>query len=50
MADSELTLSFQELISRRIQEHNITLTCVSNTLGRELIGNEVADGVRDPNV
>ncbi|MGB3737274.1 MAG: molybdopterin-dependent oxidoreductase [Ilumatobacter sp.] len=46
MVDNELSLSFDELISRKVEEHDITLTCVSNTVGGELIGNARWLGVR----
>lgn len=46
MVDNPLTLSFEDLINRRVEEHDITLTCVSNTVGGELIGNARWLGVR----
>ncbi|UYM04605.1 molybdopterin-dependent oxidoreductase [Solicola gregarius] len=39
MVDQELTLSFAELLERRLIERRITLTCVSNQVGGELVGN-----------
>ena len=46
MVDRELGLSFDDLLSRDVVEHDITLTCVSNTIGGELIGNARWTGVR----
>ncbi|WP_051062291.1 molybdopterin-dependent oxidoreductase [Ilumatobacter nonamiensis] len=39
MVDNELSFSFDDLLQRKIVEHDITLTCVSNTIGGELVGN-----------
>ena len=46
MVDRELSFSFDELLQRNVVEHDITLTCVSNTIGGELIGNARWLGVR----
>ncbi len=46
MVDNTLNLSFDELIQRNVQEYDITLTCVSNTVGGNLIGNARWLGVR----
>ncbi len=46
MVDRELRLSFDDLLEREVVEHDITLTCVSNTIGGELIGNARWTGVR----
>ena len=46
MVDRELRLSFDDLLNRDVVEHDITLTCVSNTIGGELIGNARWTGVR----
>jgi DMSO/TMAO reductase YedYZ molybdopterin-dependent catalytic subunit len=46
MVERELGLSFDDLLSRNVVEHDITLTCVSNTIGGELIGNARWTGVR----
>ena len=46
MVDRKLWLSWDELLSRRIVEHDITLTCVSNTIGGELVGTARWLGVR----
>ena len=46
MVERELSLSFDELLRRDVVEHDITLTCVSNTIGGELIGNARWTGVR----
>jgi DMSO/TMAO reductase YedYZ molybdopterin-dependent catalytic subunit len=39
MVDRELTLTFDELRARSLIERDITLTCVSNPVGGEYIGN-----------
>ncbi len=46
MVDRELELSFADLIDRRRTEAWITLNCVSNPVGGELIGNAWWSGVR----
>lgn len=46
MVDEELTFSFEELLRRNVVEYDITLTCVSNTIGGELVGNARWLGVR----
>lgn len=46
MVDQPLKLSFDDLVSRNVVEHDITLTCVSNTVGGELIGTARWLGVR----
>ena len=46
MVDRELSLTFDDLLRRNVVEHDITLTCVSNTIGGELIGNARWLGVR----
>ena len=46
MVDRPLSLSFDDLLRRNVVEHDITLTCVSNTVGGELIGNARWSGVR----
>jgi DMSO/TMAO reductase YedYZ molybdopterin-dependent catalytic subunit len=46
LVDRELSLSFDDLLGREVVEHDITLTCVSNTVGGELIGNARWTGVR----
>jgi DMSO/TMAO reductase YedYZ molybdopterin-dependent catalytic subunit len=46
MVDRELELTFEDLLSRTVVEHDITLACVSNTIGGELIGNARWLGVR----
>lgn len=38
MVDNELTLTYADLLDRDLIEQDITLTCVSNTIGGELIG------------
>lgn len=39
LVDRELTLSYSDLLDRELVEKDITLTCVSNTVGGDLIGN-----------
>lgn len=46
LVDRELRLSYDDLLSRSVEEHDITLTCVSNTIGGELIGTARWLGVR----
>ena len=46
LVDRELSLSFEDLLQRNVVEHDITLTCVSNTIGGELVGNARWTGVR----
>ncbi len=46
MVERELGFSFDDLLRRRVVEHDITLTCVSNTIGGELVGNARWTGVR----
>jgi DMSO/TMAO reductase YedYZ molybdopterin-dependent catalytic subunit len=38
MVERELTFSYDELRDLAIEEHDITLTCVSNTVGGKLVG------------
>ncbi|WP_382303721.1 molybdopterin-dependent oxidoreductase [Herbiconiux sp. UC225_62] len=38
LVDNELTLSFQDLLDLGLDEYSITLTCVSNEVGGELLG------------
>ena len=45
MVDKELDLSFDDLLSRRLVERRITLTCVSNPVGGEYLGNATWIGV-----
>jgi DMSO/TMAO reductase YedYZ molybdopterin-dependent catalytic subunit len=46
MVDQPLRLSFDDLLAREVVERDITLTCVSNTIGGELVGNARWLGVR----
>jgi hypothetical protein len=46
MVDRPLRLSFDDLLRRDVVEHDITLTCVSNTVGGGLIGTARWTGVR----
>ncbi|HLR84706.1 MAG TPA: molybdopterin-dependent oxidoreductase, partial [Nocardioidaceae bacterium] len=45
LVDDEVTLSFAELLDRRLIERRITLTCVSNQVGGDLVGNATWIGV-----
>ena len=45
MVDKELELTFEDLLSRRLVEDRITLTCVSNEVGGEYVGNATWIGV-----
>jgi DMSO/TMAO reductase YedYZ molybdopterin-dependent catalytic subunit len=38
MVDRELSFSYDDLRAMAIEEHDITLTCVSNTVGGKLVG------------
>ncbi len=46
LVDRELTLTYEELVSRRLTESWVTLNCVSNEVGGDLIGNAWWSGVR----
>jgi DMSO/TMAO reductase YedYZ molybdopterin-dependent catalytic subunit len=39
MVDNELTFSWDDLLQREMREYDITLTCVSNQIGDNLVGN-----------
>ncbi|MFJ2619041.1 molybdopterin-dependent oxidoreductase [Glutamicibacter sp. NPDC087344] len=39
MVEHEFTLSFEELLAADLVEHYLTLTCVSNPVGGDLVGN-----------
>ncbi|CAA9322465.1 MAG: probable sulfite oxidase [uncultured Nocardioidaceae bacterium] len=45
MVQRELSLSYEDLLSRPLVEKRITLTCVSNPVGGEYLGNAVWLGV-----
>ena len=45
MVDRELELTYEDLLSRRLVESRITLTCVSNPVGGEYLGNATWIGV-----
>jgi len=45
MVEQELDLDFEDLLSRRLIERRITLTCVSNPVGGEYVGNATWIGV-----
>ena len=45
MVDRELTLTYQDLIGRELSEAWVTLCCVSNKVGGDLIGNAFWSGV-----
>src|SRR3546814_13027165 len=46
MVERELVLSYQDLIEAQLTERWITLNCVSNQVGGNLIGNAWWSGVR----
>jgi DMSO/TMAO reductase YedYZ molybdopterin-dependent catalytic subunit len=46
MVDRELVLSYDDLLARPQIESDITLTCVSNEVGGQLVGNARWQGVR----
>ncbi|MGI8939928.1 MAG: molybdopterin-dependent oxidoreductase [Iamia sp.] len=39
MVEKELTISWEDIIDRDLNEYDITLTCVSNQIGGNLVGN-----------
>src|SRR5699024_33598 len=45
LVDRELTLSFEELLAEPMIDTNLTLTCVSNAVGGDLVGNAIWLGV-----
>lgn len=46
LVERELTLTFEDLLDRRLTEAWVTICCVSNPVGGELIGNAWWSGVR----
>ncbi len=46
MVDREIVLTYRDLIDRRLTEAWVTLNCVSNEVGGDLIGNAWWSGVR----
>jgi DMSO/TMAO reductase YedYZ molybdopterin-dependent catalytic subunit len=46
MVDRELTLTYRELVARQLTEAWVTICCVSNPVGGDLIGNAWWSGVR----
>ena len=46
MVDREITLTYADLLERRLTEAWVTLCCVSNEVGGDLIGNAWWSGVR----
>jgi len=46
MVDHELELSFADLLKRPLIERDVTLSCVSNEVGGNLVGNAVWRGAR----
>ncbi len=46
MVENELTLTFEDLLARQLTEAWVTLCCVSNPVGGELVGNAWWSGVR----
>jgi DMSO/TMAO reductase YedYZ molybdopterin-dependent catalytic subunit len=45
LVDRELVLDYRDLLSRRLVEERVTLTCVSNEVGGNLLGNAAWLGV-----
>ena len=45
MVERELRIGYEDLLSRRIREAWVTLTCVSNEVGGDLVGNAWWSGV-----
>ena len=45
MVDKEMTLTYQDLLDRGLSEAWITISCVSNEVGGDLIGNTIWSGV-----
>jgi DMSO/TMAO reductase YedYZ molybdopterin-dependent catalytic subunit len=46
MVDREIVLSYRELLDLQLEEHRVTLTCVSNEVGGPYVGNALWLGVR----
>lgn len=46
MVEREITLTYRDLVAREITQDWITLSCVSNPVGGELVGNAWWSGVR----
>lgn len=46
MVDKELNLSFRDLANMPLEEHRVTLTCVSNEVGGPYVGNALWLGIR----
>ena len=46
LVDRELTLSYADLVARRMTQSWMTLSCVSNEVGGDLVGNARWSGVR----
>ena len=46
MVDREIELTFADLLARPMIERYITLSCVSNEVGGDLVGNALFQGVR----
>lgn len=46
MVDNDLTFTYDELFERELIEETVTLTCVSNQIGGDLLGTAVWGGVR----
>lgn len=46
MVENEIEISYEELVSREITEQWVTLNCVSNEVGGNLVGNAWWSGIR----
>lgn len=45
MVDKELTLGFDDLITRRVEQRTVTMTCVSNQVGGDYVSTATFTGV-----
>jgi DMSO/TMAO reductase YedYZ molybdopterin-dependent catalytic subunit len=50
MVDREITLTYEDLVARKFTQSWITLNCVSNPVGGDLIGNAWWSGIRVANL
>ena len=46
MVDREITVTYSDLVAREVMQRWITLNCVSNTVGGDLIGNAWWSGIK----
>jgi DMSO/TMAO reductase YedYZ molybdopterin-dependent catalytic subunit len=45
MVDTEIELTYDDILARELTEQRITMTCVSNTVGGDLLGNALWLGI-----